>query len=239
VLKNAEFPLNIPEGVLPMSRPRASWETRLAIWLRCALDDTDQNIKIFLELNKDKYPDAPYSRDTIAKVREEFSSLSPQSVERAIREVPELKTLVTDSQILRLMEDVFDRTAFTTPFQHESSDNFKQAITDTIKALNTGIRSTTDGAEIGRIPTRHQLKDPVARNTLAVIVETLELLRAKYDSYVKNGEIQIRGSYPPKSSKKAASDMDNLRLRILTDFRQIYPSFRVKFSTLKLTRKNQ
>jgi hypothetical protein len=48
-----------------------------------------------------------------------------------------------DHEILGLMTRAFDRPAFRTPFHGESSlPAFKQAITDTIQVLNTGIWQT-------------------------------------------------------------------------------------------------
>lgn len=48
---------------------------------------------------------------------------------------------VDDHEIIGRLSLIFDRPAFTTPFHAESSvGDFKQAISDTIEALNTGIR---------------------------------------------------------------------------------------------------
>lgn len=51
------------------------------------------------------------------------------------------------------------RPAFYTPIHQESNlPDFKQAITDTIQALGTGICKARDGQVIGRNPSRQQLK---------------------------------------------------------------------------------
>jgi hypothetical protein len=139
----------------------------------------------------------------------------------------------TDNEILVLMARLFDRPAFYTPFHQESSiPAFKKAITDTIEALNTGIYRLRDGTEIQRLPSRHQVKDQAIRGALSEIEKKLSLLRAKYDQYLKDGGIKPCRCRDPNCpvffvSSEAASKMDNLRRRILNEFRRIYPAFRV------------
>jgi hypothetical protein len=134
-----------------------------------------------------------------------------------------------DSAILALMAECFDRPAFTTPFMQESSvPDFKKAITDTIEALNTGVRRLRDGTEIGRIPRRSQLKDPYARATLARVVDLLVELRAQYDSFTASGELRPCGCGRPDCSifmidHRAASVMDDLRRRVLAEFARVAP----------------
>jgi hypothetical protein len=139
----------------------------------------------------------------------------------------------TDAEILALIAELFDRPAFYTPFQQESSiPAFKKAITDTIEALNTGIHRLRDGTEIRRIPSRHQVKDPKIQKTLSAIEKKLSLLRTKYDQYLRDGGIKPCGCSNPDCpvffiSSEAASEMDSLRNWILDEFRKIYPDFEV------------
>jgi len=140
---------------------------------------------------------------------------------------------VNDLEILALMAELFDRPAFYTPFHQESSiPAFKKAITDTIEALNTGIHRLRDGTEIRRIPSRHNVRSRVFRETLRLIELSLCELRAKYDEYLKRGEIRPCGCNQPDCpifmiSSKAASEMDRLRMNILDQFRRVYPSFKI------------
>jgi hypothetical protein len=139
----------------------------------------------------------------------------------------------TDDEILALMAGLFDRPAFYTPFHSESSiPAFKKAITDTIEALNTGVHRLRDGTEIRRIPSRHQVKDASVKDALTAIERMLSKLRAKYDQYVRQGEIKPCGCQNPDCpvffvSPNAAREMDNLRCQILSEFKRIYPPFHV------------
>jgi hypothetical protein len=139
----------------------------------------------------------------------------------------------TDDEILALMAGLFDRPAFYTPFNRESSiPAFKKAITDTIEALNTGVHRLRDGTEIRRIPNRHQVKDIAVKNALTNIERLLSKLRAKYDEYLRQGEIKPCGCQDPDCpvffvSPMAAREMDNLRTQILEEFKRIYPPFHV------------
>lgn len=57
-----------------------------------------------------------------------------------------------DDDALGLIARLFDRPAFYTPMHAESNlGDFKQAITDTIQALGTGIWKARDGQNIARI----------------------------------------------------------------------------------------
>jgi len=74
------------------------------------------------------------------------------------------------TRFLALMAECFDRPAFTTEFRSESIPDFKKAITDTIEALNTGVRRLRDGTEVGRIPRKAQLKDAAKRKVVEEVV---------------------------------------------------------------------
>ena len=77
-------------------------------------------------------------------------------IQKFTDDFPEL----SDTDAPQLIAAVFDRPAFRTPFQQESSlPAFQQAIEDTIGALNTGLWRTREGVEIRRIPSIHHLKN--------------------------------------------------------------------------------
>lgn len=151
----------------------------------------------------------------------------PESAE-ALRSLT-LDSGAADTDILALMAECFDRPAFTTPFTQESSiPDFKKAITDTIEALNTGVRRLRDGTEIGRIPRRSELRDPATRAALARVVDGLVALRTEYDSLLRSGELRPCGCDVPDCpiffvSHRAAFAMDRLRSQVLDEFASVAP----------------
>jgi hypothetical protein len=140
---------------------------------------------------------------------------------------------MNDAEVLALMAQVFDRPAFSTPFQEESSiPGLAKAITDTIEALNTGIRRLRDGTEICRIPSRHDLHSPSTREQLALIERLLCELRTRHDEYLRRRAIRPCGCNDPDCpvfmiSPEAARELDRLRIDILVKFKQLYPAFEV------------
>jgi hypothetical protein len=97
-----------------------------------------------------------------------------------------------DNAILATMAKLFDRPAFYTPIPEESNlPDFKQAITDTIQALNTGIWKARDGHLVDRIASRHQLRDAALSEQIRAMEMSLAKLRAKF---ARLPEIR---SYPP------------------------------------------
>jgi len=142
---------------------------------------------------------------------------------------------VSDTDIVTRLAECFDRPAFTTPFRGESNlPAFKQAISDTIEALNTGIRRLRDGTEIDRGPSRHHTKDADIKAGLAGIVGKLVELRSAYDRLIATGDIRLCGcgqkDCPVHTiDDRAAEIMDRLRSEILVAFKNIYPGFVVPF----------
>lgn len=136
---------------------------------------------------------------------------------------------VSDAEALALMAECFDRPAFTTEFRDESNiPDFKKAITDTIEALNTGVRRLRDGTEVGRIPRKAQLKEPAKRKVVEEVVALLVELRARYDQFVASGDLRPCGCGNPTCptfliEPRAAKVMDDLRERILHEFGRVAP----------------
>jgi hypothetical protein len=100
-------------------------------------------------------------------LRRDAESLLKRFVEREAYPdaAPDLLTLaqadrpLNDEEALALMAKLFDRPAFYTPIHSESNlSDFKQAITDTIQALGTGVWKDRDGRLLARIPSRQQLR---------------------------------------------------------------------------------
>lgn len=142
---------------------------------------------------------------------------------------------LNDEEILGMIAPVFDRPVFYTPFNSESSiPDFRQAITDTIQVLNTGIWQTRDGKEIARIPSRHALSDVRTKAEMAEIVQELAILRARFDDLIRKHEIRHCNCDDPDCpvfffSSMASQEMDELRTKLLSRFRRINPGFTVKF----------
>ena len=139
----------------------------------------------------------------------------------------------TDEEILGLLALSFDRSAFITPFYHESSlPAFKRALEDTIQVFNTGVRRTRDGHLISHIPCKHNLSTStqVAVND---IVNKIIRLRAQFDGFVRSREIVPCACGVPNCptfdvSQKARDTLDSIRSDILESYRLLYPKFDVK-----------
>lgn len=140
---------------------------------------------------------------------------------------------LTDAEALQLMSAVFDRPAFRTPFQQESSlPAFQQAIEDTIGALNTGIWRTREGAEIRRIPSIHHLRDPHVRAVVTKVVRQVDELRRIFITRLRDGAIKHCGCGQPDCptfmlTQRAADELDKVRDQILATFRSVHAHFDV------------
>lgn len=89
-----------------------------------------------------------------------WSSVEFPEAEAEIRKFVDYFPDLSDADALGLMAAVFDRPAFRTPFQQESSlPAFQQAVGDTIGALNTGVWRAREGTEIRRILSIHHIRD--------------------------------------------------------------------------------
>lgn len=171
--------------------------------------DAETLLKRFFE--REPFPDAP---EDLKKLAESTRPLN-------------------DDEILATFAKVFDRPAFYTPIHQESNmGDFKQAITDTIQAIGTGIWKGRDGHVIDRIPSRHQLKSEALRTKLQAVDRALSRLRAKYDEMIKTGVLRRCGCNDPNcpvyffNPHHAAYELERLRHEVLMAFRNAYPAFR-------------
>jgi hypothetical protein len=79
-------------------KTNVKWEDRLLIWELWAKGYTLSRTVQYLELNVDKYPEAPLDRDTINKVRDEWFQL-PQSLRKeAIKEKSVMESLLHEKE---------------------------------------------------------------------------------------------------------------------------------------------
>lgn len=137
-----------------------------------------------------------------------------------LRQIAEFK-VADDIAVIGNFSQVFDRPAFRTPFAQESSlPAFRQAIGDTIQALNTGIWQTRDGKQIARLPSRHQLASSKLRDELDLAVRELVELRSRFERLVREGAIRPcecgKDDCPVFFfSDAAASEMDALRSALM------------------------
>ena len=149
-----------------------------------------------------------------------------------LKKLAESTKPLTDEETLAIYARVFDRPAFYTPIHQESNlDDFKQAITDTIQALGTGIWKARDGNVIGRIPSRHQLKSPDLRTKLQAVEMSLSRLRARYDEMTRTGVLRHCQCNNPNCPTfffrpyEAAHELQRLRDDAVSAFRNVYPHF--------------
>jgi hypothetical protein len=139
---------------------------------------------------------------------------------------------ISDEAALELFARIFNRPAFYTPMQQESNlGDFKQAVTDTIQALGTGIWRTRDGALIERISSRHQLRSEALRTKMQDVEKALTKLRAKFEEMIRTGTLyQCRCDNPncPVYFFKPPREfevLEQFRRDVLNKFRDAYPAF--------------
>lgn len=100
----------------------------------------------------------------------------------------------TEREAGELIARLFNRPAFTTPIHGESSlPAFRQAISDTIGALNTGIWRDREGAIISRIPSSQSFPTQEIRDALSKSAEALNSLRIAFDAGMRTGGIRPCG----------------------------------------------
>lgn len=150
-----------------------------------------------------------------------------------LKKLAESTRLLNDDEVLAAFAKVFDRPAFYTPIHQESNlGDFKQAITDTIQALGTGIWKARDGRLIDRIPSRHQLRSEAQRTNLGAVEKALSRLRAQYDEMTRSGVLRHCQCNDPNcptfffNPPSAAHELERLRHEVLTTFREAYPAFK-------------
>jgi hypothetical protein len=101
---------------------------------------------------------------------------------------------LADHDALEQMAAVFQRPALETPFHQESSlPDFRTAIEDTIRAINTGIWRTREGETIRRIPSVHHLRDPKVKAKVKDAIDLVDQLRRILASGLRDGKIKRCG----------------------------------------------
>jgi hypothetical protein len=140
---------------------------------------------------------------------------------------------LSDKDALSMMAAVFDRPAFRTPFQQESSlPAFQQAIEDTIAALNTGVWRTREGEQIRRIPSIHHLRDAKIRSQVSRAAQLVDKLRRTFLSGLRDGRVRAcacgQSDCPVFMIDSAmAHELDRIRHDMLSAFQRAHPGFDV------------
>lgn len=120
-----------------------------------------------------------------------FHGVELPDEEQALRDFVLKLDPSTEREAGELIACLFRRPAFNTAIQEESSlPAFKQAITDTIGALNTGIWRDREGATIARIPTYQSFSDKQVVNNLKQCSTKLNELRVSFDEGLRNRGIR-------------------------------------------------
>jgi len=173
-------------------------------------------------------------KDAESLLKRFFEGQSFPDAPEDLKKLAESTRPINDDEVLAVFAQVFDRPAFYTPIRQESNlGHFKQAVTDTIHALGTGIWKDRDGHIIDRIPSHHQLKSEVLRAKIQVVEMALSKLRAKYDEMIRSGVLQQCQCNDPScpvyffKSSHAAHELECLRDEVLGKFRQAHPTFRL------------
>ncbi|WP_440805274.1 restriction endonuclease [Pseudomonas syringae] len=97
----------------------------------------------------------------------------------------------TEREAGELVSLLFVRPAFTTPISQESSlPDFRQAIGDTINALNTGIWRDREGAIISRVAPWHTFTMAIVKESLANASSGLNQLRIMFDEGLRKGLVR-------------------------------------------------
>jgi len=147
-----------------------------------------------------------------------------------IRSFAQDSAATTDRDIMVALMRCLDRPAFRTHFNSESSlPRFKQALAETIDALNTG--RLPSGV---MIPSRHLVKDKAANAALARLVESIVGLRSTFDQLLRDKRIRPCGCGAPDCptfmfEPGAAHTMDEKRQLILELARELDPDFPAQF----------
>jgi hypothetical protein len=134
----------------------------------------------------------------------------------------------SDAEIVVTLTNALDRPAFRTPFRHESSlERFREAISDTIDAINTGYLKSGS-----RVSAKFQIRDSQLRLQVDRIVQGLVALRATFDNFIRTGGVRHCGCGIADCpvyffEDSAAREMDHRRrelLRLAHNLNPIAPS---------------
>lgn len=119
---------------------------------------------------------------------------------------------VADRQILEVVRTAFDRRAFRTPLNQEMSEEFRQALSDTERALNTGLLLDRETRmPICRAPSGlAQLQSDPKRRVIKIIRAVRQAIE-NLETGIQSGTIQANGFYLSFSNGSQPHSIDLLR----------------------------
>jgi hypothetical protein len=99
----------------------------------------------------------------------------------------------SDLEVLRQLADFLDRPAVSRPFEIEGNiQDFLVAMSDVIRALNTGVLRTREGDEIGRTRGVRTFSNPHWQEQLAIVRDQFDITRARVETAIRRGELVVR-----------------------------------------------
>jgi hypothetical protein len=153
-----------------------------------------------------------------ASVLERFFEGEPLPEEASELRTFAAESLADEQEGLRIVARIFDRPAFMARMRQESSlPAFRVALGNTVEALNTGLWRTRDGALIARIPSKNDFKDARIREALAAAVRKVVEMRARFDEFVRDGNIRPCGCGNPDCQN---FDLSSTAIEGLTEVRR-------------------
>jgi len=129
----------------------------------------------------------------------------------------------SDVEALEHFRSFIDRPAMHQPFNVEGNmHDFLTAITDVIRALNTGILKTREGDEIIRTKPRSRLSNPGWRQKLDITASRFEELRTRFEIAVRDGEMILgpNGFYA-FANRQLPNEIDAIRDSIVLLFNEL------------------
>jgi hypothetical protein len=129
----------------------------------------------------------------------------------------------SDKEALKHFQLFIDRPAMHQPFRIEGNmHDFITAITDIIRALNTGILKTREGDEISRTKPRNMLSNPNWRQKLDIITSRFEELRTRFEIAVRDGEMILRpDGFYAFHNRELPTEIDAMRESIILLFNEV------------------
>jgi hypothetical protein len=121
--------------------------------------------------------------------------------ENSLRDFVQKLDPTTATEAAEMLARLFRRPAFETPIYAESSlPAFRQAIADTICALNTGIWRDREGTIISRVPSIEAFEDDGVVKGLRACASSLNKLRIAFDQGLRDQGIRPCSCAQPECS---------------------------------------
>ena len=135
----------------------------------------------------------------------------------------------SDKDALTQFRMFIDRPALHQPFRIEGNmHDFLTAITDVIRALNTGILKTREGNEIARTKPRGMFSNPNWRQKLDIITSRFEQLRTRFEIAVRDHEMNLHpNGFYSFNNRNFPNEIDAMRQSIILLFNRLLEEARL------------